>query len=436
VSDIAADDVREQHPCGALRGHLRVPGDKSVSHRSLIFGGQGRGTTRVRGLLRSGDVHATWGAMEALGVSIEDHGDEVLVHGVPALEEPSNVVDCGNSGTSIRLLAGVLARIDGHGVLTGDGSLRRRPMARVAEPLRRMGARIEGRAGGRLAPLAIRGGGLHPVDHDLTVASAQVKSCLLLAGLACGTRVREPRQSRDHSERFFAAMGRPLTVHDDRWLEVVPGPLEPIDVEVPADVSSAAFLLVAASLVPGSEVELPRVGLNATRTGIIDALRAMGADIEVVDEDRSGVEPMATLVVRHAPLHGIRIDGDLALRSLDELPVLAVAAAFAEGETVIADAAELRVKESDRIARVAAGLRCLGVDVEERPDGMCIQGGGCSGAEPAVVDASGDHRIAMAFTVAGLVAPAGVRVRAASAVESSWPSFYTDLSSLLPGRAS
>jgi 3-phosphoshikimate 1-carboxyvinyltransferase len=229
-------------------------------------------------------------------------------------------------------------------------------------------------------------------------------------------------------------MGRPLRTDDAGWLEVVPGPLDPIDVEVPADVSSAAFLLVAASLVPGSEVELPAVGLNPTRTGVIDALRAMGADIEVVDEDRSGVEPMATLVVRHAPLRGHRIDGDLALRSLDELPVLAVAAAFAEGETVIADAAELRVKESDRIARVAEGLRRLGVQVEERPDGMVIQGGVRS-TVPAEVDASGDHRIAMAFTVAGLVAPAGVRVRSASAVHSSWPSFYDDLTTLLPRRA-
>jgi 3-phosphoshikimate 1-carboxyvinyltransferase len=434
VSRTASDDVREQHPQGALQGRLRAPGDKSVSHRSLIFGGQARGTTRVRGLLRSGDVHATWGAMAALGVAIEDHGDEVLVHGVPVLSEPRDVVDCGNSGTSIRLLAGVLSRIDGLAVLTGDASLRGRPMGRVAVPLRRMGARIDGREGGRLAPLAIRGGELRPVDHDLSVASAQVKSCLLLAGLACGTRVREPRQSRDHSERFFGAMGRPLRTDDAGWLEVVPGPLDPIDVEVPADVSSAAFLLVAASLVPGSEVELPAVGLNPTRTGVIDALRAMGADIEVVDEDRSGVEPMATLVVRHAPLRGHRIDGDLALRSLDELPVLAVAAAFAEGETVIADAAELRVKESDRIARVAEGLRRLGVQVEERPDGMVIQGGVRS-TVPAEVDASGDHRIAMAFTVAGLVAPAGVRVRSASAVHSSWPSFYDDLTTLLPRRA-
>ncbi len=190
---------REQRPVGPLRGRLRVPGDKSVSHRSLIFGGQGGGVTRVRGLLRSGDVHATWGAMEALGVRIDDLGDEVLVHGIPELKEPADVVDCGNSGTSIRLLAGVLSRIDGLGVLTGDASLRKRPMGRVAEPLRRMGARIDGRDGGRLAPLAIRGGGLEPVDHDLPVASAQVKSCLLLAGLACGARIREPRQSRDHS---------------------------------------------------------------------------------------------------------------------------------------------------------------------------------------------------------------------------------------------
>ncbi len=432
MSESSADVVRVQHPRGPLRGSLRVPGDKSVSHRSLIFGGQARGTTRVTGLLRSGDVHATWRAMESLGVVIEDRGHEVLVHGVPQLTEPADVVDCGNSGTSIRLLSGVVSRIDGHTVLTGDSSLRRRPMARVADPLRRMGARIDGREGGRLAPLGIRGGHLHAVDHDLAIASAQVKSCLLLASLACGGRVREPRQSRDHSERFFAAMGRPLIRHDDGWLEVSPGPLDAVEVEVPADVSSAAFLLVAATLVPGSEVRLPQVGLNPTRAGVVDALKKMGAAITTEDAT-DGVEPMGTLVVRHAPLHGIRIDGDLALRSLDELPVLAVAAAFAEGETVIADARELRVKESDRGARVATGLRRLGVQIEERPDGMVIQGGLSSTDEPAVIDASGDHRIAMAFTVAGLVAPRGVEIHAADAVASSWPTFYEDLASLLPG---
>lgn len=434
MSDTSADVVRVQRPSGPLLGTLRVPGDKSVSHRSLIFGGQARGTTRVTGLLRSGDVHATWRAMEALGVVIEDRGGDVLVHGVPRLAEPTNVVDCGNSGTSIRLLSGVVSRIEGHTVLTGDGSLRRRPMARVADPLRRMGARIDGRDGGRLAPLGIRGGELQPVDHDLPIASAQVKSCLLLAGLDCGVRVREPRQSRDHSERFFAAMGRPLTRTEDGWLEVAPGPLGAIQVDVPADVSSAAFLLVGASLVPGSEVRLPRVGLNPTRTGVVDALRKMGASIATEDV-HDGVEPMGTLVVRHAPLRGIRIDGDLALRSLDELPVLAVAAAFAEGETVIADAGELRVKESDRIARVATGLRRLGVQVEERPDGMVIQGGVTASSEPALIDATGDHRIAMAFTVAGLLVPGGVEVHAADAVASSWPTFYEDLASMLPGSS-
>lgn len=413
---------------GPLRGTLRLPGDKSISHRSLLFAALSGGTSRVRGLLRSGDVHATMGAVVACGARVED-GDEVVVHGPETMGEPADVVDCGNSGTSMRLLCGVFAARPGHVVLTGDHSLRGRPMGRVAVPLRAMGARIDGRDGGRLAPLAIRGGDLTPYDHDLSIASAQVKSALLLAGLRHGVRVREPRTSRDHTERFLRAMGADLVDGADGWLELAGGQvLHAVDVDVPADVSSAAFPLVAASIVEGSEIVLPGVGLNPTRTGVIDALRLMGADIEVVDRDDSGVEPRGTLVVRSASLKGARIDGDLALRSLDELPVLSVAAAFAEGETVIADAEELRVKESDRIARVAAGLRAMGVELEERPDGMVIQGGRPRG--PARVDASGDHRIAMSFYVAALASQGTVTIDHADAVASSWPSFYQMMATL------
>lgn len=413
---------------GPLRGTLVLPGDKSISHRSLLFAALSGGTSRVRGLLRSGDVHATMGAVVACGAVVED-GDELLVHGPEVMGEPADVVDCGNSGTSMRLLCGVFAAREAHVVLTGDHSLRRRPMGRVVHPLRRMGARIDGREGGRLAPLAIRGGVLEAARHDLSIASAQVKSALLLAGLGAGVHVREPRTSRDHSERFLRAMGASLHLDEAGWLHLEGGQvLHAIDVEVPADVSSSAFPLVAASLIEGSEVVLPGVGLNPTRTGVIDALRAMGADIEVIDRDDTGVEPRGTLVVRSTQLKGCRIDGDLALRSLDELPVLSVAAAFAEGETVIADAEELRVKESDRIARVATGLRAMGVEVEEKPDGMVIQGGRPSG--PARIDASGDHRIAMSFAVAAMASDAEVTIGAADAVASSWPTFYDDMRSL------
>ena len=419
-------------PAGPLRGELRLPGDKSVSHRSLIFGALAPGGMAVDGLLEAGDVRATQGAVEALGARVEQEASgRRVVYGPERLVEPPQVVDCGNSGTSIRLLTGLLAGVDGLAVLTGDHSLRRRPMARVVEPLRRMGAVVDGRDGGRLAPLCVRGGALQAVDHDLAIASAQVKSALLLAGLRGGVRVREPRTSRDHTERFLAAMGAPVRDDGDGWLALQGGrPLTPVDVVVPRDISSAAFLLVAATLIEGSEVLLPDVGLNPTRTGVLDALLAMGASIEVVERHDDGLEPRGTLAVRSAPLHGIRIDGDLALRSLDELPVLAVAAAFAEGPTVIADAAELRVKESDRIARVASGLRSLGVDVQEAPDGMTIvpPSGGPRG--PARIDASGDHRLAMSFTVAGRVAPGGVHIDHADAVASSWPGFYEALESL------
>jgi 3-phosphoshikimate 1-carboxyvinyltransferase len=306
-------------------------------------------------------------------------------------------------------------------------------MGRVVTPLRQMGARIDGRQDGRLAPLAIRGGGLEAARHDLEVASAQVKSALLLAGLRCGVAVREPRRSRDHTERMLGAMGVELGRADDGWLQLRgEHTLTCTDVDVPGDLSSAAFLLVAGALVPGSEICLQGVGLNPTRSGVVDALRAMGADLHVEPREASGPEPQGDITVRHGPLHGTRIDGDLALRCLDELPVLAVAGAFAHGTTVIADAAELRVKESDRIARVATGLEALGVHVEEHPDGLTIEGGGARG--PAVVDATGDHRIAMAFAVAGLVAAGGVRIDAADAVHSSWPTFFDDLAALGSGR--
>ncbi|MCO4747765.1 MAG: 3-phosphoshikimate 1-carboxyvinyltransferase [Proteobacteria bacterium] len=418
-------------PQGPLRGQLRVPGDKSISHRSLILNALASGPARVRGLLEGEDVHSTASALRALGVGIEREGSAVIVRPAP-LREPEDVVDCGNSGTTIRLLTGVLARQPFLTVLTGDGSLRKRPMARVVKPLTRMGARFDGRDNGRLPPLVVRGGPLQAqARFDLSISSAQVKSCLLLAGMDGGVWVREPRQSRDHTERMLLAMGAPLTAEEGGLALAPTTSLAPLDVDVPGDVSSAAFWLVAAAIVPGSDITLENVGLNPTRTGVIDALLAMGAQLESETLEVAGTEPTGTLRMRAGGLKGAVIDGNLALRCLDELPVLAVAAAFAEGETVIADAEELRVKESDRIARVVQGLRAMNVEVEERPDGMVIQGGRPHG--PATVDGTGDHRIAMAFAVAALASTGGVTLEGAEAISTSYPQFAAHLGELTRG---
>lgn len=414
---------------GPLRGEVNVPGDKSVSHRALLFNALATGSSRVRGLLEAGDVAATRRAVQALGVEVGLDGTDTVIRASGRLVEPDDVIDCGNAGTAMRLLAGVIAADPVFAVLTGDGSLRRRPMRRVAEPLRRMGARVDGRDDGARAPITVRGAVTDGGAHDLSVASAQVKTAILLAGRRVGVSVREPGLSRDHSERMLTAMGASLSLAADGWLRLDPvGSLTPVDVDVPGDISSAAFWLVAGSITEGSEIVLRRVGVNPTRAGVIDVLRAMGADITVLPIEQAGAEPVADLVVRHAALRGVRIDGDLALRALDELPVLSVAASYADGETVIADAEELRVKESDRIARVASGLRALGIGVEERPDGMVIQGGRPRG--PATIDARGDHRIAMSFAVAAAAGAGDLTLLGAEEIGSSYPTFLSDLEAL------
>jgi 3-phosphoshikimate 1-carboxyvinyltransferase len=408
---------------GSLHGAVRVPGDKSISHRALFFNALAVGPAKVTGLLQAEDVGCTAAAVQALGATLHTRGDVTVIRPPPRLKSPDGPIDCGNSGTTMRLLSGLLAAEAVSAVLVGDASLSARPMARVSEPLRRMGATIAGPHDGRLAPLHIHGPVDRVVHHELTIASAQVKTCVLLAGRRVGVSVREPRQSRDHSERMLRAMGAELSTVKGA-LHLLPClRLEPVDVVVPGDISAAAFWLVAASIVPGSDLMLPGVGLNPTRTGVLSALLAMGADIEI-DERQGGAEPIADLRVRHAQLHGVNISGDLALRCLDELPVIAVAAAFAEGETRITDAAELRHKESDRIARTAAGLRAMGVEVQELPDGLVVQGGSPRG--PCEIDATGDHRIAMAFAVAGCVA-GPVRIAGAHSVRSSYPDFPSTL---------
>ncbi len=402
-----------------------MPGDKSLSHRALLFNAVAGGRARIEGLLDARDVQSTANCLRAMGVSFEEG-----VLQSDGLKEPSGVLDCGNSGTSMRLMCGILAAQPFSAVLDGDRHLRQRPMRRVTVPLSRMGARFEGSEGADLAPLRVHGGALKSLDFTAPIASAQVKSALLLAtilGAQGNLRYREPHRSRDHSERMLRAMGARIDEAEDGTL-VVPGrqELHARDVVVPGDISSAAFFLVAASITPGSELLLQNVGINPTRSGVLDALWAMGADITQVDPREASGEPVADLLVRHAPLSGTHIGGALIPRLIDEIPALAVAAAFAEGETVVTDARELRVKESDRIATTVLGLRALGVVVEEQADGLVVHGGKPAGGR---IDSRGDHRISMAFLVAGCAARGEVTALDCANVATSFPAFMNLLQS-------
>ncbi|MFP7721378.1 3-phosphoshikimate 1-carboxyvinyltransferase [Lysobacter sp. A3-1-A15] len=409
---------------GPLRAEVCVPGDKSVSHRAVMLGALAEGTTRIHGFLEGEDTRATARAFQQMGVRIEaPAASERVVHGVGLHGlHPGGPIDCGNAGTGMRLLAGVLAGQAFDSSLTGDASLSARPMARVIEPLQRMGARIDAREGGR-PPLRVHGGQpLRGIEYALPVASAQVKSAVLLAGLyASGTtRVREPHPTRDYTERMLAAFGWPIDFSPGCATLAGGHVLHATEVHVPADFSSAAFFIVAASIVPGSELRLRAVGMNPRRTGLLRALRAMGADI-VEDNPRStGGEPVVDLVVRHAPLAGIEVPEAWVPDMIDEFPALFVAAAAARGRTVVRGAAELRVKESDRIAAMSRGLRALGVRVDEAPDGAVIEGGSIRGG---VVDSRGDHRIAMSFAVAAQVASEQVVVGDVENVATSFPGF-------------
>jgi 3-phosphoshikimate 1-carboxyvinyltransferase len=414
-------------PGGPLRGTIDIPGDKSVSHRALMLAAIAEGTSRITGFLEGEDTRATAAILARLGVRIETpapsarivHG--VGLHGLKASAEP---LDCGNAGTGMRLLAGLLAGQGFASTLVGDASLSRRPMGRVIAPLEAMGARIEAGSGG-VPPLRIHArNNLQAIDYELPVASAQVKSAVLLAGLyASGeTVVRESRPTRDYTERMLAAFGWPI--ESGPGLARLSGGhrLRATDVAVPGDFSSAAFFLVAASVVPGSDLRLRRVGMNPRRTGLLAALRAMGADIEVEPSGDAGGEPVSDLRVRAAPLRGIEVPEALVADMIDEFPVLFAAAALAEGTTVVRGAAELRVKESDRIATMAASLRALGATIEEAPDGATITGGRLGGG---AADSAGDHRIAMALAVAAQCAAGPVRIGDCANVATSFPNFVT-----------
>jgi 3-phosphoshikimate 1-carboxyvinyltransferase len=412
-------------PGSSLSGRIRVPGDKSISHRSIMLGSLAEGTTEVEGFLEGEDALATLQAFRDMGVVIEGpHHGRVTIHGVGlnGLKAPAGPLYMGNSGTSMRLLSGLLAAQPFDTTLTGDASLSKRPMNRVAKPLREMGAVIETGPEGR-PPLNIKGGQLLTgMDYEMPMASAQVKSCLLLAGLyAAGrTSVTEPAPTRDHTERMLRGFGYPVSVEGSTASVESGHKLSATRIEVPADISSAAFFLVAASIAEGAELVLEHVGINPTRTGVIDILKLMGGDITLENQREVGGEPVADIRVRAARLKGIDIPEDLVPLAIDEFPVLFIAAACAEGRTVLRGAEELRVKESDRIQVMADGLITLGVKAEPTPDGIVIEGGTMGGGE---VWAHGDHRIAMSFSVASLRASAPIRIHDCANVATSFPNF-------------
>ena len=422
-------------PPARLRGRIEIPGDKSITHRALMLNATAEGEARIDGFLDAADTRSTLECMRALGAEIQQPAPDALIvrgRGRAGLHEAADVLDCGNSGTTIRLLSGLLAGLPFLSVLTGDGSLRGRPMGRIVQPLRALGARVSARADGTLPPLVIEGGTIAGGQRiETPVASAQVKSAILLAGLAAegATTVAEPSRSRDHSERMLAAMGAHIAVEGSSVTLMPPaGELQAVGVRVPGDISTAAAWIVAATLHPDADVLLSGVGLNPTRAGVLDVLREMGADIEELEQRSAGGEPVADLRVRSASLRGVRIGGEVVPRAIDELPLLALAGAVAEGETVIADAAELRVKESDRVATTAAALRALGAEVEERADGLAVGGG--ARLRGGLVDAAGDHRLAMLGAVGALIAEGESAIEGADAVGVSYPAFWSDLERL------
>jgi 3-phosphoshikimate 1-carboxyvinyltransferase len=417
-------------PSGPLRGALRPPSDKSISHRAALIAAMGEGETTIDGYLDAADTRSTLAAVGAVGAEVRDT-DGLLIRGVGLRGARSATIDVGNAGTLLRLLPGWLAgQEDGRWTLDGDESIRRRPVDRIAVPLRRMGANLHARED-RLPPLEIEGTPLHGATYEMPIASAQVKSCLLFVGLLAGgeTRIVEPLPSRDHTERMLAAAGAPIERVDNAVVVRPVERLEPGSISVPADISSAAFFIVAALLVGESEVVLDEVNVNPTRTGLLSVLARMGAEVEREDEREVGGEPIARLRVRSAPLRGTEVGGAEIPLAIDELPLVALAACFAEGTTTIRDAEELRRKESDRIETVTAALRALGGKVEPTADGMVIEGTG--GLRGGTIDSHGDHRIAMLGAVAGLASREGVEVRGMDAAAVSYPGFEADLASLL-----
>ncbi len=432
-------------PGRPLRGTISVPGDKSITHRAVILTGLANGVSRVVSYCRGEDCLNTVRAFQALGIRIDQSDEELVVHGkgLWGLTEPNGPIDCGNSGTGIRLLTGLLAGQDFFTVLTGDESIRRRPMGRVVKPLREMGATIAGRKGGELAPLALMGSRLHAITYNSPVASAQIKSALLLAALFAEgmTGITEPRLSRDHTERMFQFFG--IAFRRDGTTLLLDG--RPSvgwnaapRLVVPGDFSSAAFFIVGATIVPGSDVTIQQVGINPTRTGLLEVMARMGADIQLLNRREEAGEPVADIRVKSARLRGVAIGADLIPQTIDEFPILCVAAAVAEGETIISGAEELRVKESDRIATVSAELRAMGAQITEKPDGMVVQGLGTAEANgrlrAAHGQSHGDHRVAMSLAIAGLTASTPTLIDETACIETSFPGFHHRLLELVGER--
>lgn len=416
-------------PIRCLKGRSIFPGDKSISHRAIMLASLSRGRTLVSGLSRGEDILKTASAFQSMGVEIQGLGSENIVvqgKGLKGLSQPKDIIDCGNSGTTIRLLSGILAAQNFSSIITGDESLRKRPMDRIVEPLARMGARIEG----RFAPLKIEGKRLKAISYRTPIPSAQVKSAILLAGLYTQgkTEVTEAAKSRDHTERMLKYLGadieiRDLTVSITGGKELVAKPIN-----IPGDISSASFFMVGAILLPGSYVRLSGVGLNPTRTGVIDILKKMGAEIEIKNLRKENNEPLGDIIVRDSRLKGITIGGEIIPRVIDEIPILAIAATKASGKTVIKDAKELRVKETDRIRALSINLSKMGVKVEEREDGLIIQGP--YQLKGAKVDSFGDHRMAMALVIAGLIARGETVISNTDCIKTSFPEFMEILEKL------
>ena len=413
----------------ALRGEVTIPGDKSISHRAVMLGAISEGTTRITNFLRGADCLSTIACFRKMGIDIEESPDQILVHGkgLHGLQAPADILDAGNSGTTTRLISGILAGQSFESTLTGDASIQKRPMKRIITPLTMMGADVESLSGDGCAPLRIRGSHLKGIDYHSPVASAQVKSCILLAGLYADsvTSVTEPYVSRDHSERMLSSFGAALKT-DGSTVSIQPEPrLMGQEVAVPGDISSAAYFIAAALLVPGSELLIKNVGINPTRDGILRICRRMGADITILNRREHGREPVADLLVKHSPLKGTVIEGAVIPTLIDELPILAVMAAFAEGSTVIRDAQELKVKESNRLDILVHHLSAMGADITGTEDGMVINGG--RPLHGAVLESHLDHRIAMSFAVAGIAAQGETEILQADCVDISYPGFYRDL---------
>lgn len=415
-----------------LRGELTVPGDKSISHRAVMFGSISEGLTEITDFLQGADCLSTISCFRKMGIEIENTGERILVHGrgLHGLTAPSVTLDAGNSGTTTRLISGILAGQNFSSHLTGDASIQSRPMNRIIQPLREMGARISSEKENGCAPLLIQGTSLHGIDYRSPVASAQVKSCILLAGLYADreTSVTEPALSRDHTERMLKSFGATVK-RTGLTAQIFPEPqLIGQKIQVPGDISSAAYFLAAALLVPGSEILLKNVGINPTRDGILQVIKKMGGDIQLLNQRTVSGEPAADLLVRHSSLKGTVIEGDLIPTLIDEIPILAVLAAFAEGTTVIRNAEELKVKESDRLSIMVEGLLAMGAEVTGTDDGMIIQGG--KPLRGTCIDSHKDHRIAMSFAVAGLAAEGVTSIPDSECVAISYPGFYEDLQKL------